>query len=102
MFRNSELLLKNSRWKEIWGAKKEWPLNDFKTLDVFAVEGIEWVFLFVDNELGRMLVHEEGLEKLLQEERNNFLRLLLPLGNLLNLFLNKAQPNGYNLKEIRF
>ena len=102
MFRSSELLLKNSLLKEIWGAKKEWHLNDFKISDVFVEEGIEWVFLFVDNEQELTLVHGEEREKPLQEERNNFLRLLLPSGNLLNLFLNKAQPNGYNLKEIRF
>ena len=102
MFRSSELLLKNSRLKEIWGAKKEWPLNDFKTSDVSVEEGIEWVFLFVDNELELTLELVEAREKLWQEERNNFLRLLLPFGNLLNLFFNQAQPNGYNLKEIRF
>ena len=55
----------------------------------------------MDNELEQMLVLEEEREKQLQEERNNFLIILLPLGKLLN-FLNKAQPNGYNLKEIRF
>ena len=54
------------------------------------------------NEQELMHVRAEALEKLLQEERNNFLKLLLPIGNLLILFFNKAQPNGYNLKEIRF
>ena len=102
MFRSSELLLKNSRLKEIWGAKKEWHLSVFKILDVFVDVGIEWVFLLVDNEPELMLVHEEEQEKQLQEERNNFLKLLLLFGNLLNLFLNKSQPNGYTLKEIRF
>ena len=86
----------------IWGAKKERPFNVFKILDVFVEEGIECVFLFVDNEQGLTLAHVEELEKLSQEEKNNLYRLLLPSGNSLNLFLNKAQPNGYNLKEIRF
>ena len=87
MFRSSELLLKNSLLKEIWGAKKEWRLNDFKISDVSVDVGIEWAFLFVDNEQELTLVQEEELEKRLQEERNNFLRLLLlPAGNLLNLF----------------
>jgi hypothetical protein len=40
----------------------------------------------VDNEQELTLAPEEEREKLLQEERNNFLRLLLPTGNLLNLF----------------
>ena len=97
MFRSSELLLKNSLLKEIWGAKKEWRLNDFKILDVSVDVGIEWAFLFEDNEQEPTLAQGEELEKLSQEERNNFLRLLLPPGNLLNLFLNTAQPNGYNL-----
>ena len=86
IYRSSELLLKNSLLKEIWGAKKEWRLNDFKILDVSVDAGIEWAFLFVDNEQELTLVHAEALEKLLQEERNNFLRLLLPTGNLLNLY----------------
>ncbi len=102
MFRSLELLLKNSHLKEIWDAKKEWHLNDFKISDVFVEEGIEWVFLLEANEPELMLVLEEGREKLSQEERNSFLSLLLPPGNLPKLFLNKAQPNGYNLKEIRF
>ena len=97
MSRSSELLLRNLPLKGIWGAKKEWLWNVFKISDAFVEEDIEWVFLFVDNELELMRVHAEELEKPLQEERNNFLRLLLPSGNLLNLFLNKAQPNGYNL-----
>ena len=79
IFRSSELLLKNSLLKEIWGAKKEWLLNVFKISDVFVGEGIEWAFLFVDNEQELTLVHAEELEKLLQEERNNFLSLLFQL-----------------------
>ena len=86
MFRSLGLLLKNSPLKEIWGVKKEWRWNDFKILDVSVDEGIEWVCPFVDNELGQMLALEEEREKLLQEERNNFLRILLPAGNLQNLF----------------
>ena len=86
MFRSLELLLKNSLLKEIWGARKEWRLKDFKISDVFVDADIEWAFLFVDNEQELTLVHAEEPEKLLQEERNNFLRLLLPTGNLLNLF----------------
>ena len=101
MFRSLELLLKNSHLKEILGAKKEWRLNDFKILDVSVGEGIEWVCLFAGNEQGQMLELEEEREKLLQEERNKFLSLLLLLRKFLNL-LNKSQPNGYNLKEIRF
>jgi len=34
----------------------------------------------VDNEQELMLAQGEEQEKLLQEERNNFLKLLLPLG----------------------
>ena len=48
--------------------------------------GIEWAFLFVDNEQELMLAQGEEQEKLLQEERNNFLTILLPAGNLQNLF----------------
>jgi hypothetical protein len=40
----------------------------------------------VDNEQELMLAQGEEQEKLLQEERNNFLRNLLPAGNLQNLF----------------
>ena len=86
MFRNSELLLKNSLLKEIWGAKKVWRLNDFKISDVYVDVGIEWAFLFVVNEQELTLAQGEEREKLLQEERNNFLRILLPAGNLQNLF----------------
>ena len=86
IYRSSELLLKNSLLKEIWGAKKEWRLKDFKILDVSVDAGIEWAFLFVDNEQELMLAQGEGQEKLLQEERNNFLRILLPPGNLQNLY----------------
>ena len=86
IFRSSELLLKNSLLKEIWGARKEWRLKDFKISDVSVDAGIEWAFLFVDNEQELTLAPEEEREKLLQEERNNFLRILLPAGNLQNLF----------------
>ena len=86
MFRSSELLLKNSLLKETWGAKKEWRLKDFKISDVSVDAGIEWAFLFVDNEQELTLAQGEELGKLSQEEKNNFLRPLLPTGNLLNLF----------------
>ena len=86
IFRSLELLLKNSLLKEIWGVKKEWRLNAFKILDVYVDAGIEWAFLFADNEQELTLAQGEELEKLSQEERNNFLKLLLPTGNLLNLF----------------
>ena len=86
MFRSLELLLKNSLLKEIWGARKEWRLKDFKILDVSVDAGIEWAFLFVDNEQELTLAPEEEREKLLQEERNNFLSLLFLTRNLLNLF----------------
>ena len=96
MFKSSELLLKNSHLKVIWGAKKEWRLRDFKISDVSVDADIGWAFLFVDNEHELTLAQGEELEKLLQEERNNFLSLLLLARNLLNL-LNKAKPNGYTL-----
>ena len=86
IFRSSELLLKNSLLKEIWGARKEWRLKDFKISDVSVDEGIEWAFLFVDNEQEPTLAQGEELEKLSQEERNNFFKLPLPTGNPLNLF----------------
>ena len=73
IFRSSELLLKNSLSKEIWGAKKEWRLKDFKISDASVDEDIEWASLFVDNEQEPTLAQEEELGKLSQEERNNYL-----------------------------